>query len=468
MAKAVWARAARGVKARGPKTTPGVDRGRRWRYGETVAGKGRDDSEGAWGSILDEEPAETFEVISQPNAVENASAYRSEESPQARLRLPVPDAPAGRRSRSAPLPDAVPKALFDEPPPAPPPPPSVRERWAELGARKQAALAGAAALALLLLAVAPRAFAPRAPPLGMVTVVSEPEGARVFLDGQDTGQVTPASLYDLELGRTLRLQIKLDGHRATPDQQQLTVEQGSTAYFRLEPVQVLRIETDPPGAEVRVGGRRVMGRTPLNLPAMPEGAAAQLEIELEGHVPVELEHRIGAPLPVVSLVPGARLNVTSNPSGATARIDARVLGTTPVYDALVPRAQRLVLTVELRGYRPAQKTIRLDGDRELNIDLKEMPVAALGQSPAAKREGRRLDQALATAEAQVRLARSKVAAAERLMERSLDDPRATGGERARADQRLAQAQEKLDAAEDRAAAARADVERFRAQMLETR
>lgn len=45
-------------------------------------------------------------------------------------------------------------------------------------------------------------------------VTSSPPGARILLNGQDTGEVTPAELTGRELGGGGALSVALDGHEA--------------------------------------------------------------------------------------------------------------------------------------------------------------------------------------------------------------------------------------------------------------
>ena len=62
---------------------------------------------------------------------------------------------------------------------------------------------------------------------GHLTVLSEPPGANVYIDGHDTGEVTPVTLNDVTAG-TRTLSLRLAGYQTTEPQTEVTVEKKQT------------------------------------------------------------------------------------------------------------------------------------------------------------------------------------------------------------------------------------------------
>ena len=114
---------------------------------------------------------------------------------------------------------------------------------------------------------------------GMLTVFSQPTGGAVTIAGRYQG-TTPADI-ELTPGVDHRVKITLPGHETV--NRTVRVERASSRTLRVELKPILGtvlVTSDPPGAELRVGGR-VLGKTPteLELPA----AVQQLELALPGY-----------------------------------------------------------------------------------------------------------------------------------------------------------------------------------------
>ena len=386
-------------------------------------------------------------------------------SPGLSLPAPEPSGP-GRAARSAPLPDAVPRSLFDQ----------LDETAEARGAGPSlqrmviaAGIGGVLLLGLVWVAIGRRA---PPPPAGMVSIVSDPEGADILIDGQPFGEPTPVRLMNVPAGRRMRISVIRPGWEATPAERELEIvaEESVTAYFALAEVRRLRLETDPPGADVWMNGIRAQGRTPLTLPPAPLDKVARLRISLPGFMPVELEHlveREGPPLAPVVLRPAVELSVLTEPQGARVLLDGEELGFTPLYEAAVPKGERVNVRVERPGYRPQTRRLRLDHDDELRLTLKEQPLSALKLSREDRRRARELDRAVAHGRRRVRQLEAAVAASERRLDQLLSDPDALFGARAKAEAQLDDTTRHLQEAEDRLYEVRAEVERFRAGVLST-
>jgi hypothetical protein len=116
---------------------------------------------------------------------------------------------------------------------------------------------------------------------GTLAVQSQPPRAAIFLDGSPTGKRTPERLADVPPG-SHRVELLLDGYR--PWRGAAVVREGhvenllvSLRHLPAQEVGGARIETDPPGACVKLDGVVLRQRTPVELPQMAPGEYA-LEI----------------------------------------------------------------------------------------------------------------------------------------------------------------------------------------------
>lgn len=194
--------------------------------------------------------------------------------------------------------------------------------------------------------------------LDVLSVGSRPEGARVFVDGEDRGK-TPLELSDLEPG-THEVILYLSGRGAFRQ----TVE-GRTGriFVDLEAEKgmgmgLVSVETDPSDARVDVDGRRV-GLSPLEFPL--EAGRHTLLLSKDGFKDAESVVEVdpeGTHAVKVSLKPeeGAVLVITS-PVGAEVLLDGKSVGkaTEPLRVADVAPGTHAV-RVQKEGYRPWEKT----------------------------------------------------------------------------------------------------------------
>jgi hypothetical protein len=119
---------------------------------------------------------------------------------------------------------------------------------------------------------------------GVVVVTSEPPGASVALDGKATGLVTPAVVEDVSLAAAH--EVALTGDRVRP----ITIHLASTpgrlvarAHAALAAsLGDVRVESDPPGADVRLDGRPA-GRTPVTIPEVRLDERHRVDLTLAGH-----------------------------------------------------------------------------------------------------------------------------------------------------------------------------------------
>ncbi|MGC4000640.1 MAG: serine/threonine-protein kinase [Anaeromyxobacter sp.] len=118
---------------------------------------------------------------------------------------------------------------------------------------------------------------------GVLVITSEPPGAAVVLDDAAVG-ATPIVLEDVLLARSHALEISSPGRKTAalvidPTIGKLVRRVHATLESTLG---TLRVESDPPGAEVRLDGK-LMGVTPARLESVALDERHRIELSLAGH-----------------------------------------------------------------------------------------------------------------------------------------------------------------------------------------
>jgi serine/threonine-protein kinase len=129
-----------------------------------------------------------------------------------------------------------------------------------------------------------------------------------------------------------------------------------------------RVEAEPPGARVWVDDADV-GPAPVLIPV--PGGRHRVRVAIEGYAPAELSLDITAgtappPLRFVLEPVTVRLSVTSEPAGATVRVDGKSIGMAPLPAAVVPPGRHDV-RVEKKGY--ASYAQRIDGAAGETVEI---------------------------------------------------------------------------------------------------
>jgi formylglycine-generating enzyme required for sulfatase activity len=209
------------------------------------------------------------------------------------------------------------------------------------------------------------------------------EGADVTVDGRPVG-TTPFPAVSVPAGEH-EIAVQAEGY--VEFRTSLEIE-GRGTEQRLE-VELLAnsapvtFDTVPPGATVRVGGRR-LGTTPLTT-AISAGPRA-VEFSMEAFKPATRRFTVvaGQPVtvPTVRLVPAdAVLVVSSDPPGAAVTVDGQWRGETPIELVVAPRRAHDV-RVAKAGHEEAALTVEIaPGERRedslrLNPKLGEVRVRA--------------------------------------------------------------------------------------------
>lgn len=202
-------------------------------------------------------------------------------------------------------------------------------------------------------------------PVGRVQVLSNVEGARVFLDGKDVGP-TPADITDVKPGEHV-IEVKADGY--VTREERITVNAGSAAVLKLD----LRAAANQETGIIKI------------VSAVPE-AAAFIDGERVGSVPQEKELSAGDHFVVVtkpgykkfeekvSLQAGQTITITadlravgalrvlSNPSGAEVFIDGEPVGATPFNKEDIDVGEHVVV-LRMTDHYEFEKEVDIEGGK---------------------------------------------------------------------------------------------------------
>ena len=171
----------------------------------------------------------------------------------------------------------------------------------------------------------------------VVPIGSEPAGARLLLDGRDTGKTTPVEI-EIDICERRVIELRLEGHR--PWRREFDPEEGAAALagtlaaVTLDPIPSGRVLVERPrgyAVEVYAGERRI-GRAGEPI-ALPEGKHALTlrndEVFLRERAVVNVTGGRTV-TPAIALPDLGRLTVLAQPSNCKVFIDGVYVDVTPV------------------------------------------------------------------------------------------------------------------------------------------
>lgn len=207
---------------------------------------------------------------------------------------------------------------------------------------------------------------------GDVYVKANVVGARVLVDGEDTGLKTPVMLEGIEEGAH-EVQV-LDDQACQRAVQDVVVRPGAIERAELEVRPsggFLTVTSQPVGAQVAIDGG-VVGVTPLERQPLDCGTHT-VEVSLDEYVLVErsVEVRLAEEIPVGLLLEEAdtgTLVVGVTPLEAEIRLDDRPVGVGPLTLDAVDTGQHVV-SARLKGYGEAAQTVSVVSQDSVRVDL---------------------------------------------------------------------------------------------------
>lgn len=186
-----------------------------------------------------------------------------------------------------------------------------------------------------------------------IQITSVPDGASVYVNGEDTGEVTPAALEKNKAPADYLVRLELDGYE--PFEQKVSLKPGepSIVHAKLNPNTAgsLVMNSKPEGAKISIDGKNA-GISPLTVKGLDMNKPHKLLVEKEGYEPFEKDvelNDIDATQVFAELIektPLGSLNIKSNPSGAIILINDKSTGlTTPaqITDLTLGQTYKIVL-----------------------------------------------------------------------------------------------------------------------------
>lgn len=206
---------------------------------------------------------------------------------------------------------------------------------------------------------------------GIVFIKSEPEGAAVFLNGQDTGRKTPFQEALAPGDYTYRLEFEM----YVPHEGRFNLRANTTERLELtlKPnFGNLTIESSPSGASVYIDGENTYYKTPYQARLAPGEHEYRLEYDLYHPLEGTFQLAAGAAERLgLRLLPNfGTLRVESNPAGAEVRLDGQSIGRTPLTrHELRSGSYRLEVAADM--YEPLRTDIAISDEQttSLSYDL---------------------------------------------------------------------------------------------------
>lgn len=220
------------------------------------------------------------------------------------------------------------------------------------------------------------------PAFGTVMAVSVPQGAKVYLDGKDTGKITPCTLTEVASGNH---EIRLQMPDYAPASSNVTVVDGQTANVNVTMKARFASVTinSLPEAEIKVNGS-IVGKG-VYTANMQEGIY-DVEVSLVNHKSVAKQIEVVAnqsqsvelkPTPIYGM-----LDVNSKPLGANITINGKSYGDTPAtIENLLIGDYDVVLTKT--GYASVTQRVSISENcsSEINATLASGRIVSIGTVP---------------------------------------------------------------------------------------
>jgi len=216
-------------------------------------------------------------------------------------------------------------------------------------------------------------------PTGTVRVISNVEGAEVYVDGTRYG-VVPIDIKDLTPGEHV-IELKATGFRDR--KQNVTVSAGSAEVLDLElqpaaelaKSATIKVVSAIPEASVVINGER-LGPAPQEKKVEP--GKHPVLVEKPGFRPFTQEVAVGANETVTvnaELIAAGTLRVLSTPTGANVFLDGEAVGTTPLKLDDVEAGEH-VITLQLEDYYNFEQNFTITGgDTEIvNAQMRKIDI----------------------------------------------------------------------------------------------
>ena len=209
-----------------------------------------------------------------------------------------------------------------------------------------------------------------------VSILSQPPGATVIVDGQDRG-VTPIMLFDLTPGRH-HIKYRLAGYqerdRFVDTREAPSIEKNEVLQ---ETKGLLLVRSDPPGAAIVVDGES-RGQTPRLITDLAAKDEHLVKLRKPGYLEQTLKLKFNGREPKVVdeklVLDSGVVDVISEPSGAEVTINGISRGKTPLTVSGIPKGRATIKFVQ-EGFDDEIRELAMRaGDRQtLSVVMQAKP-----------------------------------------------------------------------------------------------
>ncbi len=208
---------------------------------------------------------------------------------------------------------------------------------------------------------------------GNLKVESEPTGAKIFIDDNDTGNITPYTLNNITSGEH-NIKLTIQGYEDftlkvnIPETKEIKVTLNKIA----EKLGTLKVQSEPQNAEIYINNE-YKGKTPFEIKLSIGKYNLKLKLtdyddwQKEVEIKSDEETSINATLSkTITTVNEGTLKITSTPK-AYVYINNQLKGQTPLNLKLAEAEYKVKIYLE--GYETYEKTIKIVKGEEQNITV---------------------------------------------------------------------------------------------------
>lgn len=230
-----------------------------------------------------------------------------------------------------------------------------------------------------------------------VIIHSDPSGAIIFLNEKNTSLSTPATLKDLEVGKTYKLKLVKNDHPDIITNIQVTTTMSKPLEFLFEEAQKntysLTINSNPSGAMVFINGKE-NHITPYSLQDLVRGKSYEIKLQIEKYetlIKTFVNNSTDDQILDLTLqpIPTGAVSITSEPSGALVWVNGKeTLETTPFEMADIDLPQKLQIELRKEGYQNLTKSFDIKDPKKQNFKLKleKIPTKTVPQENKTKQQ----------------------------------------------------------------------------------
>ena len=206
---------------------------------------------------------------------------------------------------------------------------------------------------------------------GALKITTVPSGAEVSVNGIVKGK-TPVEVSGLSPG-AVKVRVSSEGYETKEESVDVVGGEKRLVWGLQKAVGVLRVVTEPSGAEVSVNGI-VKGKSPVEVPALSPGAV-KVRVISEGYVTKEESVDVvgGEKRQVEWILQKAVgvLRVVTEPSGAEVSVNGVVKGKSPVeVQDIKPGPAKVRVSMNTKEYAVREEVVSIEVGQELVLEWK--------------------------------------------------------------------------------------------------